>query len=211
MIEVVTWENRAGYAHALDEMYCLRARIFSDKLGWDVQVEDGREIDVFDSLPGTAYLLYRAEDGSLKGCARLLTTTGPNMLRDVFPVLLDGAPPPRAPRMWESTRFAVEDDDVSNAGLSRGTRELLIGMTEVAQAYGLERVISVCDIRVERVLKQAGLRTDRIGKPVRIGNVVAVAGSYVPDDATLGLLRDRAGIHDSVLGDAPWFDTRKAA
>jgi acyl homoserine lactone synthase len=212
MIDFVTWENRHLFADDLAEMHRLRYRIFHEKLGWEVSVRDGTESDEFDQLPGTAYLLYRDQTGAVKGCARLLPTTGPNMLRDVFPVLLDGTQAPCAPRIWESTRFAVEDgDDHRNAGLSQGTRELLVGMTEIALAYGLKRVISVCDIRVERVLKHAGLPTIRIGKSARIGVVAAVAGYYEPGPAVLDALMKEAGLSESVIASAPWIDTRRVA
>src|SRR3546814_1044806 len=34
--------------------------------------------------------------------------TGPYMLRDVFPQLLDGLPPPCGPRIWEGSRRSEE-------------------------------------------------------------------------------------------------------
>lgn len=211
MIDFITWENRHQFGAALDEMHALRYRIFHEKLGWEVPVHNGKEADAFDDLPGTTYLLYRDQAGIIKGCARLLPTTGPNMLRDVFPVLLDGSEAPCAPRVWESTRFAVEDGDDRNAGLSQGTRELLVGMTEIALAYGLTRIISVCDVRVERVLRQAGLPAVRIGRSARIGVVAAVAGYYEPSEILLDDLKAGAGVTGSVLASAPWIDARRAA
>ena len=80
-------------APLLDSMYRLRAQVFRQRLGWDVRVEDGREHDWFD-LIGPYYLV--AHDGAQNalGCCRLLPSVGPNMLRDVFPSLLDGGPVP---------------------------------------------------------------------------------------------------------------------
>ena len=74
-------------------MHRLRYRVFKERLDWDVQVSGDMEIDEFDALH-PAYLLQRATDGRIQGCVRLLPSTGPTMLRDTFPVLLDGAPPP---------------------------------------------------------------------------------------------------------------------
>lgn len=211
MIDVVTWENRDEFIPELIAMHQLRKKVFADRMGWEVTVEGDQEIDEFDRLPGTVYLLYRGDDGVVRGCARLLPTTGPNMLRDVFPVLLDGGPMPRAPRIWESTRFAVDDAGEINAGIGRGTTELLVGMTEVALAYGVTRVISVCDIRVERVLKRAGLPVARIGSSHRIGCTIAVAGYYDPSPVLLDSLATATGISGSVIAASPWTDTRKVA
>jgi acyl homoserine lactone synthase len=62
------------------------------------------EIDEFDAcLP--AYLLQTDDQGRIQGCVRLLPTTGPTMLRDTFPLLLDGQPAPACDTVWESSGF----------------------------------------------------------------------------------------------------------
>lgn len=71
-------------AHLLQLHYQLRARVFSDRLGWEVDVSAGCESDGFDALRPT-YVLAIAETGQLAGCARLLPTLGPTMVADVFP------------------------------------------------------------------------------------------------------------------------------
>lgn len=52
----------------------LRARIFSDRLGWDVHVVDGRASDTFDTLTPT-YILAISNSGEVagaRGCFRRL-------------------------------------------------------------------------------------------------------------------------------------------
>ena len=211
MIDYVTWENAHEFGPELAEMHRLRYRVFYERLGWDVPVEGDQERDEFDTLPGTSYLMYRGADGRVRGCARLLATTGPNMLRDVFPELLCGTEAPCAPRIWESTRFAVDDEEGFAGGTSRATYELLAGMTEVGIAYGVTEVISVCDVRVERILKQTGLPVERIGRPRRVGNTIAVAGFFRPHDRVLGTLQERGRFPGSVLCSAPWIRMDRAA
>lgn len=74
-------------AHLLHIHHQLRARVFSDRLGWEVDVTAGCESDAFDALRAT-YVFAVAETGQLAGCARLLPTLGPTMVADVFPSLL---------------------------------------------------------------------------------------------------------------------------
>lgn len=93
-------------ATLLDSMYRLRSEIFHDRLGWEVRVEHGREHDWFD-LIGPHYLIAHEDGMQALGCCRLLPTLGPNMLRDIFPSLLDGAPAPAAASTWEISRFAI--------------------------------------------------------------------------------------------------------
>ena len=91
----------------LAEMHRLRYRIFKERLGWDAQVSGDMEVDEFDACR-PAYLLQRNADGRVQGCVRLLPTTGPNMLRDTFPALLDGQAAPTSDAIWESSRFGVD-------------------------------------------------------------------------------------------------------
>lgn len=106
MIELIAPKHHREFSDLLNDMYCLRARVFREQLEWDVEVNDGREADRYDAF-GPSYLLSRVE-GRVHGCVRLLPSTGPNMLSDTFPFLLDGAPVPYDTRVWESSRFALE-------------------------------------------------------------------------------------------------------
>lgn len=50
----------------LDSMHKLRARIFRDRMNWDVEVKDGREADQFDRC-GATYIL--AVEGGIRSPA----------------------------------------------------------------------------------------------------------------------------------------------
>ncbi|MGZ2454214.1 N-acyl-L-homoserine lactone synthetase [Rhizobium ruizarguesonis] len=53
-------------AHLLHLHFQLRARVFADRLGWEVDVSAGCESDGFDALRPT-YVLAIAETGQLAG------------------------------------------------------------------------------------------------------------------------------------------------
>ena len=90
----------------INEMYRLRARVFKDRMGWDVPTIAGMEIDGYDAL-GPHYMLIKG-GGAVCGCWRLMPTEGPNMLRDTFPQLLHGDAAPTGRHIWELSRFAIE-------------------------------------------------------------------------------------------------------
>ena len=90
-----------------DGMYCLRHRVFKERLGWSVTSIEGREHDKYDDLR-PVYLLCRNEHDEVEGCWRLLPTTGPYLLKDVFGELLHGHPAPQDTRIWEISRFAIQ-------------------------------------------------------------------------------------------------------
>lgn len=211
MITVVSWENRNEYIDLIEASFALRYEIFHKRLGWEVETYNGLEFDDFDASPGTSYLIHTDKSGTVTGCARLLPTTGPNMLRDVFPVLLDGEKPPFSPRVWESTRFAVSTDGQTNASHGMITHKLLDAMCELGMAYGLQKIVSVTDPLVERVLKRSGLPTERLGSVHQFGVAKAVAGQFTPCQDTLEQLRTRSGLKHSQIIASPWTEKRVAA
>ena len=162
-------------AHLLDSMYRLRSDVFHQRLGWDVRVENGREHDWFD-LIGPHYLV--AHDGEQKalGCSRLLPTLGPNMLRDIFPFLLDGAPPPSSPVTWEVSRFAVSSECAGDGfGFGDVPATMLTEMFRFAGMQGIADLVGVTSAPIERMLRHMGLRVERLGKARRIGKVMSLA------------------------------------
>ncbi|MBF0248760.1 MAG: GNAT family N-acetyltransferase [Alphaproteobacteria bacterium] len=192
--------NRANeFAHELEEMHRLRYRVFRERLEWEVNCHDGMESDEYDAFDPT-YLLARDNAGGVAGCIRLLPTTGPNMLRDTFPQLLGGHDAPNSPDIWESSRFAL-DVNHGNDGraITRATSELFAGMIEFGLAMGLSAIVTVTDVRVERILKRSGWPLERIGEPLAVGNTTAIAG-YLPTNwESLGQVRRKGDLAGPVL------------
>ncbi len=201
MIITVNGADHGIYSPLIDSMHRLRAEVFADRLGWDVNVSNGLEIDRFDACD-PLYILSVDENKNLKGCLRLLPTTGPNMLRDVFSELVARGEEIESPLIWESTRFCVSRSALSErtAGrLNRTTGELLLGLFEVAQKAGLKYVVSVYDAHMRRILGIAGCHAELIGEPKCIGNVMTYAGLFEVGDTMISRLRAASGIRDSVF------------
>ncbi|HYH99608.1 acyl-homoserine-lactone synthase [Hyalangium sp.] len=91
----------------LEGMFRLRHKVFHELLGWEVEVREGQERDRFDALETHYIILHAPRQPMALGCWRLLPTTGPYMLRDVFPQLLHGEAAPCSPQIWEISRFAT--------------------------------------------------------------------------------------------------------
>ncbi|AOO85118.1 acyl-homoserine-lactone synthase [Bosea vaviloviae] len=158
-------------------MHRLRRKVFKDRLDWSVSTTGDLEIDQYDTL-GASYLVI-VDNGDVLGCVRLLPTTGPNMLADTFPELLDGTTAPRSDKIAESSRFCVDtelSDSTSDGGLRRATLMLLAAMREWGEARGLASIATVTDLRMERILRRANWLLTRLGSPRRIGSTMAVAG-----------------------------------
>lgn len=203
MIIVVDSLSAHEYSGLLVEMHQLRARVFSGRLGWDVKVKDGMERDAFDDL-NPAHIISVDDDGRVVGCMRLLPTTGPHMLSDVFSCLLDDEPPIRSARVWEATRFCV-DTNLPGRGVARNsisyiTSEVMIGAFEYGIAAGISDAVAVIDPVMNRVMKRSGNAPyGYLGSPHPMGKVTALAALMDCSEERIGRIRDFADIHHDVF------------
>src|SRR5574343_396117 len=94
-----------------------RYRVFVEEMGWPLQAQIGQERDQFDR-PDTLYVIARHPAGELCGCARLLPTTQPYLLDEVFPALMAGQPLPHSPGVWELSRFTTSASEALRVSAS---------------------------------------------------------------------------------------------
>ncbi len=203
MIIVIDGLNRHRYTRLLDEMFALRARVFGQRLGWDVDIIDGKEVDQFDALD-PAYVIGLNDTGHVVSCVRALQTTGPHMLSDVFHDILDGEPPLRSATLWESTRFCVDTDILERGNtrnsVSYATCELMAASLEYAKNSGISDIITVIDPVMNRVLKRSDCAPyDYVGSTKLMGKVSAMAALLDCSDARIGKIRAFAGIEGNIF------------
>jgi len=204
MIRLIQGSQRSQFPVEVAQMHEIRKRTFHDRLNWQVKTLRSWEIDEFDALD-PLYLVSIGPNGAVRGSLRLLPTTGPNMLADVFPELLPDGTRIESATIWESSRFSVDQEAAAERSenlLNRVTGELLIGIVEVGLLVGLTEVVSVYDALFSRILKRADCAAELIGKPARIGTVMGYAALFEISDRMLQNLRKASGINDSVLEQA---------
>jgi acyl homoserine lactone synthase len=159
----------------INEMYRLRARVFHGRLGWDIPTIAGMEIDGYDAL-GPHYMLIQDKAGAVRGCWRLMTTEGPNMLKDTFPQLLHGDAAPVGRHIWELSRFVVETGgEEQTFGFADLTMHAIHELVTFADRMGITRYVTVTTTPIERLLRKTGIELRRLGPPLRIGVENAVA------------------------------------
>ena len=155
-----------------------RHEVFVRRLGWQLNTPEGVDIDQFDR-EDTVYVVAEDDQGRVAGCGRLLPTTRPYLLGEVFPQLLNGAPPPCSPDIWELSRYCAVDLDATPLGqhdrLGRLGQfgspvglELLTAAKTCARELGARQLITVSPLGVERLMRRAGLRGHRAGPPMII-------------------------------------------
>lgn len=198
MMVLIQGSQAQAHCDLIDQMHRLRAKAFFDRLGWEVVVENGRERDKYDDL-NPLYALSLDAARRVVGTFRLLQTTGPTMLGEVFTTCLPPGLVIRSPIIWESTRFCVDTElakERGEHGLAEVTAELLSSLLEIGLYAGLSHIVTVIDTRMERVLRRAGAPIERLADPVRIGegDVPTLAILMECSEETIGNLHRRNGI-----------------
>jgi acyl homoserine lactone synthase len=203
MIKLIEGSYASFFPREMDAMFRKRAETFSERLGWEVVVKNGHERDDFDDANPLYLISVDPETERYWGSLRLLPTTGPNMLRDVFPQLLGEGQTIESATIWESSRICavtVEGQpERTQKGVNLALGELLLGIGEVGLIAGLTQIVSVFDARIFRVLKAAGCNPEIIGRPLRIGGIMCYAGMFDISEELLIALREFLGVEGSVL------------
>lgn len=187
MLIVAHAEECDEYSYVFEQMYRLRATQFSQRRGWRVVVEDGFERDRFDDL-NPLYLCLVDSEYQLLASLRLLPTVGPHMLSDVFPEVMGTSGIVRHPLVWESSRFCVDTNSVrafGDDGVNVLTRSILAGLFATAHKAGMQNIISVYDLFVERILRRSGCVFERLGPVVRYDDLKTVGGLFEVSDAVV--------------------------
>lgn len=187
MIQLITPSVYSGYRQEMQDMHRQRYRVFKERLGWNVQAPDDYERDQFDALD-PLYVVAIDEDDELVGSWRFLPTTGPYMLRDVFPELLGDQPAPNDPGIWEGSRFAVERSHARGQTLgsvSQVAGEILCAVVLTCMAHGVRELLTVYDARMARLLPRLGCPPTWQSHAIKVGEGTAMAGRF---DMTLATL-----------------------
>lgn len=174
------------------EMHRLRAKVFKDRMGWDVPVMSGMEIDGYDALD-PYYMMIREPAKGLRGGMRVLPTEGPYMLKDTFPELLYNRPAPEDPKIWEISRFAIKAEGPQGFGFSGLILDALRELVTFGDKMGIEHYVMVTTSSIERMMRRAGFAVTRYGPPIRIGVENAVALDFDIGEQT----------HEALFGKIP--------
>ncbi|MCB1498988.1 MAG: GNAT family N-acetyltransferase [Bauldia sp.] len=193
MLVVVEDTNAHEYRELLNEMFRLRARVFKDRLGWDVTVEDAMERDRYDD-EGPVYLIYTDdEQRKVYGSLRLLPTTGPTLLSDFFADTLPDATHLTAPSIWECTRFCLDEKllgDGNRDEMIFASGILFAGLGEISLQSGIESILGNFDAAMYRLYRRIGCEVDVLGVTHRYGRAVYL-GLFPVSRQILGRVKAR--------------------
>ncbi|MCR5942530.1 N-acyl-L-homoserine lactone (AHL) synthase [Ochrobactrum sp. XJ1] len=170
------------HINLLDQSFRLRKKVFADHLGWNVSVSGAYERDRYDDLH-PAYLIW-CDDGleKLYGSIRLMPTTGPTLLYDVFRKTFPEACDLAAPGIWEGTRMCVDEEAIAckfpHMRPDRAFCLLLLALCEVALDNGIDTLISNYEPYMRRYYERSGAEFDELGRADGYGRFPVCCGAF---------------------------------
>lgn len=105
--EIQHWQQLT--ARTVKELAAYRYEVFVQHLKWPLECDHRhrQELDEFDLMGDTRYVLRRNRQHLLTGCARLMPADGPSVSRKLFTDLFLRHPLPTGPGSWELSRLAA--------------------------------------------------------------------------------------------------------
>jgi acyl-homoserine lactone synthase len=140
MILVVNAQNHRLFQAELAQMCRQRKAVFVDGAGWKIPVIADMEMDAYDRRD-TIYLLAKDRpDGQVLASVRLLTTTGPHLMCELFDEAAREAMP-RGATVWEASRFCTAPGLRGRKRRHALLWEIICGVIETGLLYGIDEVI----------------------------------------------------------------------
>lgn len=177
MLFAYTGQEESEYPEIFEKMYRQRYEIYVQRRKWkDLRPVGGLEKDQYDK-DSAIYLMALDNDDDILACLRLLPTTEPHILGDLFPHLAQTGGVPRDGKILELTRLYVAPFKASKAVRDWLIGVLCAGMIEYCQANKITQITSVIDTFILRMVLSMGCAVRPLGLPQAYpeGNAVAVA------------------------------------
>lgn len=188
MIQHYKRADAYDFSHLFRSMHIDRKRVFVDTLNWDIPCHGDQEIDQFDNDDAHYLILRDRASGNHLGSVRLLKSTGPHILGDVFPFLCERSVPV-GPDIMEITRLvvspkvAVRDRVMVRNMLGRA-------MIEFGLLQGISKYTAVCEFGFLTQLLAAGWQIKPLGLPQMVDGSLIGALQIRLDGRSLALTND---------------------
>lgn len=179
-------------------MFRLRKQVFADQLGWEVPVTGDQEFDAYDRM-GASYLVWCSEDReTVYGMVRLMATTGPTLLHDVFGPPHGFSQELIGADIWEGTRMCVDEAalarDLPGVDAGQAFRMLLLALCETALAHGIATLVSNFEAPLSRIYRRSGLDYRLRGRADCYSERPVFCASFEVSPAVLRQMRRTIGI-----------------
>jgi len=162
VVAIITHTNSGVDQVCLDELFCLRHRVFVEGRGWSLPSRRDREVDQYDDRRAV-YFVDRGPGGAIEASVRLTPTLHSSLLADYFPHLVENGVSPRGERIFEATRYIVQPRERSRQANRAAKARLLGAMLEWALEQDLDFIQTVIDAATLRSFVEMTMHTMPLG------------------------------------------------
>lgn len=172
------------------EIFRFRYRVFVEHAGWELPCRPPLEFDQFDTH-AAVHLVSRAGNGRIAGVLRLLPTTTPYMIEQLWPELLGPSPAPRAADIWEVTRLGT-DPELGVRERGQTVAELVGACLAYALDHDIRQMLAVMtEDHARKVVLGMGWSYERCGPIRHLGGAPVFALRLRPSPEALERVRGR--------------------
>jgi acyl-homoserine lactone synthase len=144
MIVTLRGQERHRHPEVFESLFRLRYEVFVKGRGWSLPAKNGRELDQYD-IADTVYFFDLDDRGTIQSSVRITPSLQGSLLADYFPHLIENGASPRAPDIYEATRYIVLPARKSRESNRAAKARLLSALFEWSLEHGLSFIQSVVD------------------------------------------------------------------
>ena len=195
-VHVVTAANAHLYSEVLDQFFRERHRIYVEEKGWREPSPDRLEKDQFDTE--CAVYLVGLEDDRVIAGSRLVPTSEPHLLSEVFPHLCSFKGVVSDPHVAEWTRGFIIPERRERGGILVKA-QFCCAVMEYCLEEGITRVGGIQEMYWLPLWKRFGWKVIPIGEPAKIDGAMCVPAYFDVSEAALTGAQGRAQMAGSNL------------
>ena len=183
MLRIISGSAIAQQWDVMEAVWRFRHRHFVERFGWEgIRQPDGREIDQFDTPDAIHLALLSGR--TVVGYTRLLPTSKPHLLSDVYPHLMCGRDWPQGFKIYEWTRCVAEEGNLKLNGVPV-SHLLMTGVMEFCLVAGIASVIVETHPKLVNLLMQTGWDVRFLAEPSILDGKPVAPIEAVPSAAGL--------------------------
>lgn len=178
-----------------DSILQLRHDVFVKELKWSegLQIKENTEVNQYDTSDAT-YLYFADESNKVRATCRLIPTTKPYMLKEVYPQAIIDIKIPISDNVWEITRFCASID-LRRETKNKITGILVAAIIEFGLKNNIQNYVALATDSILPVIRLfAGWDPTPIGKLIQTPDDNSYAIIYTVSEGMLIRVKNKVGI-----------------
>ena len=210
-VDISTASNFSG--NPIAEQHKLRYKCVIERQKWSVPHHNGLEYDEYDN-PAAKYLVYKDQQGVVRGTSRFYPTHLPYMLEEKFSNFITKIGIPKTKTIWEGSRYCI-DHDLPTDTRAYIAKQLCVAYLEMGLHEGIHGIIGLSYPHFwKKLFIDLGWPIEFIGEVKKLDSGHKAQAAWLPvSQPILKNVRSVTGIQQTILnlGVKDEYQNKKAA